>query len=90
MFVDNSAAIEAAAAANAAASSAGAALSYIADLYSTSGTYNVGDYCIYDGHMYRCKTAIASPGESWTAAHWSEVQTMDEVEGVKSAIDTED
>ena len=40
-----------------------------AALYSASSTYAVGDFCYYDGTLYRCKTAITT-GEAWTAAHW--------------------
>lgn len=67
-------------------SSAAAAVSYIADLYSTSGTYAVGDYCIYDGDLYRCVTAI-STGETWTAAHWTQVTVGGELVSLKSAVD---
>ena len=42
----------------------------VADEYSTSSTYAVGDYCLYDGDLYRCTTAI-STAEAWTAAHWT-------------------
>lgn len=42
----------------------------IAATYSSSSTYAVGDYCIHDGGLYRCTTAITT-GEAWTAAHWT-------------------
>lgn len=42
----------------------------IAAEYSASSTYAVGDYCIYDGQLYRCTTAITT-AEAWTAAHWT-------------------
>ena len=42
----------------------------VAAQYSTSATYNVGNYVIYNGQLYRCTTAITTP-ESWTAAHWT-------------------
>ena len=38
--------------------------------YSSSKTYSVGEYCIYNGSLYRCTTAITT-AESWTAAHWT-------------------
>ena len=57
----------------------GAALSYIADEYSTSSTYAIGDYVIYDGYLYRCITAINS-GESWTSGHWTAVSITSELE----------
>ena len=42
----------------------------VAAQYSTSATYNVGDYVIYNDSLYRCKTAITT-AEAWTAAHWT-------------------
>ena len=59
----------------------------IADAYSTSATYVVGDYCIYNSQLYRCTTAITT-AEAWTAAHWTEVQLGDEVGDLKSAFDS--
>lgn len=44
----------------------------IAGMYSATSTYAVGDFVIYEGKLYICTTAIAS-GESWTAAHWSNI-----------------
>ena len=41
--------------------------------YSASSAYAVGDLCLYQGVLYRCKTAIASGGETWTASHWTQV-----------------
>ena len=41
----------------------------IADPYGTGNTYAVGEYCIYEGQLYRCTTAIMVP-ETWTPAHW--------------------
>lgn len=41
----------------------------IAPQYSASSTYAVGEYVIYNGSLYRCKTAITT-AESWTASHW--------------------
>lgn len=41
----------------------------LANQYSNSATYNVGDYVIHNNQLYRCITAITTP-ESWTEAHW--------------------
>lgn len=54
----------------------------VAAQYSTSATYDVGDYVIYNGNLYRCTTAITTP-ESWTAAHWTAAVLGDDVEGIK-------
>ena len=51
----------------------------IAAEYSTSKAYAVGDYCLRDDYLYVCNTAIASPGEAWTAAHWTRTSIGDEI-----------
>lgn len=78
---------EAKEAAEEAAASAAAAYGtdLLADDYSTSGTYAVGDYVIHSGGLYRCTTAIAS-GETWTDAHWAEVAIADDVSSINSEI----
>ena len=60
----------------------------IAGVYSTSGTYAVGDYVTYDGKLYRCVTAIDT-AEAWTVAHWTEVTVGGDVADLKSAIASE-
>ena len=60
----------------------------LADDYSTSGTYAVGDYVIYSGDLYRCTTAITT-AEAWTAAHWTLVQVGTELGGLKSALNND-
>lgn len=57
----------------------------IADEYSASSTYAVGDYCIYDGQLYRCTTAITT-AEAWTAAHWTMVTVGEELTDLKGDI----
>lgn len=57
---------------------AGAASSnQLADAYSSSATYAVGNLCIYDNTLYKCTTAIET-AEAWNAAHWT-ATTLDEV-----------
>ena len=53
--------------------------------YSTSATYNVGDYVIYNGSLYRCTTKI-STAESWTSGHWTAAKVGSELNDLKSAI----
>lgn len=43
----------------------------LAPTYSSAATYDIGDFCIYNGVMYKCTTAITSP-ENWTASHWTQ------------------
>lgn len=57
----------------------------IAAEYSASATYAVGDYCIYDGQLYRCTTAITT-AEAWTAAHWTMVTVGGELTDLKGDI----
>lgn len=45
-------------------------LNVIADEYSNSSTYQVGDYCTYEGALYRCTTAITT-AEDFDISHWS-------------------
>ena len=49
----------------------------IADEYDPTATYNVGDYCIYQGVLYKCTTAIAV-AEVWNSAHWTSTLIVDE------------
>ena len=59
----------------------------IAPAYSNSSTYAVGDYCIYNGILYRCKTAI-STAEAWNSAHWETAVVGDELTDLKSALNS--
>lgn len=51
--------------------------SAIADQYDSTATYAVGDYCIKDGLLYKCTTAI-STAEAWNAGHWESTAVTDE------------
>ena len=50
------------------ADDAAAAVGSLAPAYSSSSTYDVGDYVIYEGVLYECNTAITT-AEAWTPAH---------------------
>ena len=69
-------------AANAAAAGA---IGNFAPAYSTSGTYDVGDYVTYDGLMYVCIAAITT-AEAWTASHWGQVTAGEEIKNNRIAI----
>lgn len=45
------------------------------EVYSSSSTYSVGDYCLYGTQLYKCKTTI-STAEAWTPAHWDAVNEV--------------
>lgn len=47
--------------------------------YDATASYAVGDYCLHDGDLYKCNTAIASGGETWDATHWTATQIMEEI-----------
>lgn len=51
--------------------------SAIADQYDSTATYAVGDYCIKDGFLYKCTTAIAT-AEAWTSGHWESTAVTEE------------
>ena len=57
----------------------------IAPTYSSSSTYAVGDYVMYNAQLYKCITAITT-AEAWTAAHWSQVPLANDVSNLKSAL----
>lgn len=57
----------------------------VAAQYSSSATYDVGDYVIYNGNLYRCTTPITT-AETWTAAHWTATVLGDDVGDLKNAI----
>lgn len=65
-----------------------AVLAEIAPAYSSSGTYAVGDYVIYNSGLYRCVSAI-STAESWTAAHWVSVDLAPDLGGQVSDLKTQ-
>lgn len=57
----------------------------VAAEYSSSATYAVGDYCLHNGQLYECNTAI-STAEAWTAAHWTAVTVGKEISGLKGDL----
>lgn len=57
----------------------------VADTYSASKTYAVGDYVYYNGTLYRCTTAISTT-EAWTAGHWTAAKLGDDCSSLKTAI----
>lgn len=64
----------------------GAARGSLANAYSASSTYAVGDYVLYGGQLYECNTAI-STAEAWTAAHWTAVTVGGEIATVKDGLE---
>lgn len=58
----------------------------IAGAYSASATYDVGDYCIHGGSLYKCTTAIAA-AEAWTSGHWTKINLADEIDAAKEDLE---
>lgn len=48
----------------------------VADEYSTSSTYAVGSYCLHDGKLYVCVSAVTTAG-AWNSNKWEEVSITD-------------
>lgn len=57
----------------------------IAPEYSSTDTYNVGDYVVQSDKLYKCISAIES-AEEWTAAHWTQVSVSEEISDLNSAL----
>ncbi len=57
----------------------------IADDFSASTAYAVGDYAIYNGSLYRFTTA--HPAGAWNASHATAVQLAEDTRDLKSAIE---
>lgn len=55
----------------------------IAPVYDSTSTYEVGDYCIYNNYLYKCKSKI-SLAENWTSAHWDAVMLLDELQNIEN------
>ena len=51
---------------------------------SSSKTYYVGDYVMYNGKLYKCTTATT--GGTWNGENWTEAILSDDVADVKNAI----
>ena len=53
----------------------------VAEEYSSSATYAVGDYCIYNNLLYRCTTATTG---TWDSTAWVQVIISDEIPTIRS------
>ena len=62
-----------------------ATLDVSADEYSASATYAVGDYCAYDGGLYKCTTDIET-AEAWNQNHWTQITITDEIQTLKQDL----
>lgn len=53
-------------------------LNIISNQYSSTSTYAVGDFCIYNSLLYKCNTAITT-AEAWDSTHWTQTNVMAEL-----------
>lgn len=60
--------------------------SIIAEVYDSTATYALGDYCVYENLLYRCTTAITT-AEAWTSGHWTQILVMGDLK-LKTQIQT--
>ena len=58
----------------------------IASAYDSTSIYHIGDYCLYGGLLYRNIVAIPLGGETWTTAHWVQVNVANEVQSKMSKM----
>lgn len=59
----------------------------IASPYNPTETYNVGEKCTYNGKYYKCIVQIAT-AEEWDVTHWEETTIEEQLDTVKSALQT--
>ena len=60
-------------------------LANIAPTFSTSSTYNVGDYVIYDGVLYVCSTAVETAG-NWNSSDWTQTTAMSAIGNINTVL----
>lgn len=64
-------------------------LSKIAHVFSSSNTYSIGEYVLYNEKFYRCIIAVTTAGD-WDATNWLEIKLSDEIETINSTKTTLD
>ena len=60
----------------------------IAAEYSSSSAYAVGSFCLKDGLLYVCNTAIGSGGEAWNSSHWDSISLTDALNSCVTCTDS--
>ena len=56
-----------------------------APVFSTTKTYAVGEHVLYNGEVYRCKTAVTNAG-AWVANNWVKAYLSSDMEGEVSEL----
>lgn len=57
----------------------------IAPDYDSTSTYAVGDWCIYNGTLYQCTTAI-TVAEAFDPTHWTAKKVVDAFDDIDTAL----
>lgn len=57
----------------------------VAEDYDSTSTYDKGEYCLYDGKLYICSTAITT-AEAWNSSHWTAVTVGEALTDLKQEI----
>ena len=55
---------------------------YVADKFSTSSTYEVGDFVFYYDKLYKCTLAVLTPG-AFDESNWTQITIADELTAAK-------
>lgn len=58
----------------------------IATEYDSTKTYAVGDFCLHNGVLYECTTAITT-AEAWNSAHWTLANVGEEINALDEQVD---
>ena len=56
-----------------------------APVFSTTKTYAVGEHVLYNGEVYKCKTAVTNAG-AWVASNWVKAYLSSDMEGEVSEL----
>ena len=54
--------------------------------YDATSTYAVGDWCIYNGTLYQCNTAIPT-AEAFDPTHWTAKKVVDAFADIEDELD---
>lgn len=58
---------------------------YLGDVYDSSKTYAVGDYCIYENTLYKCIVEITT-AEVFDSSKWKKTSVDKEIDNIETAM----
>lgn len=58
---------------------------YLGDVYDSSKTYAVGDYCIYENTLYKCTVEITT-AEVFDSSKWKKTSVDKEIDNIETAM----